>query len=184
MKRKSIVLVVIVFVLILGAASIWKVSANKSEIAETSKRVKNIGKKVDALYSDDKKEMLATDISQQAFEEVNALLKKEEGQEMSEEVASKLGGTINELSTAEQMFKLQEQANALLDENGVIVENADVTVVEELATDLEKDKPDFVAVQKVKIENAKAQQIAITDAANSVNVLFTSLNWTESESRC
>ncbi len=157
MDRKTTVTIIIVFVLVLGGVLVWKVGPNKSEGAEISKRVASMEKQVDALYTDNK-EMLADGVTQKSFDEVYMVFRKEEGKEMSEEIAGRLNTVIMELSMAENMFKLQERTNALVDETGAVVENADIEAVEKLAAELERDKPTFVAAQRVIIEKAIAQQ--------------------------
>ncbi len=179
MSRKTIITIIVAVVLVFGGTSIWRVSANKAQETESSKQVETIGKKVDALYFDGKKEMLAIDVTQAAIDEVESLLEKAEGLEMSQATTDKLATVTKEFTIAEDMFELQMQSNALLDGTGAIVENADVAAAEKMATALVTDKPEFVAVQHVKIDEARAQQDAITNATNAVNALFTSPNRVE-----
>ncbi len=176
MNKKLVALIsVLAVVLIITGVTGWTVYANNNEMES---KVSEIQNDVNALYSSDKK-MLDTDISKEKFDSLDSDLKKLEGEDMSQDTAGKLNTAIMELATAEDMFKLQEETNALLDQDGAIVENADIASAEKLATDLEKTKAEFVALQRVKIDDAKAQQQIIADATNAVNALFTTPERTE-----
>ncbi len=177
MSKKTVSVVVVVAILfVVAATTFWKASANNNEI---ERKVIDIQKDVDALYADEKKEMLVDGITQKELNYVDAAVKKVEDQKMPSETDKTLNRAKKELAMAEEMFDLQGKVNALLDETGALVENADIESVEKLASNLEKEKKKFVDEQRVIIEEAKAQQLAITNTVNLVNALFTSPERTE-----
>jgi hypothetical protein len=134
--------------------------------------IQALQKSVNTLYKDAKKEFLTETINRKKIDQVKQELQSQEEESFSLENKKKFDRLLVELTNAEDMYLLQEEAGQLLDDNGVLKEDAAIAKVEEHASELHKSKPLFVEKVFVKINEAKTQQTDIINATNAVNSLF------------
>ncbi|EAF1164271.1 hypothetical protein CG067_14575 [Listeria monocytogenes] len=134
---------------------------------------------VDGFYTNAKKEDIKTDLKQDAIDQMNKQIKTFEGKEIPSDTGAKLNTLIMDNAYAGNMLAIRNQAEALLDQQGALVTNADITSVENQLKELKDIKPIFVAQQTKVVENAKNQANEIKTATAKVNQLFTSDKKTE-----
>ncbi|EAC3775848.1 hypothetical protein JH63_14810 [Listeria monocytogenes] len=136
-------------------------------------------KTVDGFYTNAQKEDIKADLKQDAIDQMNKQIKTFEGKEIPSDTGAKLNTLIMDNAYAGNMLAIRNQAKALLDEQGALVTNADITSVEYKLKELKEIKPTFVAQQTKVVENAKNQANEIKTATAKVNQLFTSDKKTE-----
>lgn len=172
--KNPVAKVALALLLVGGAYGGYKVYEHKQEQQLEQQQlntIKALQNSVTTLYKDLKKELLAENINQKKIDQVKQELQKKE-KSFSLDNQKKFDSLLVDIQHAENMYKLQEESSQLLDENGVLKENANIAKVEEYASELHKIKPLFVETVTVKINEAKTQQTDIVDATNSVNSLF------------
>ncbi|WP_088816525.1 MULTISPECIES: hypothetical protein [Listeria] len=147
-------------------------AVQKSE-AQLAKQVEAYKKEGASFYLNDKKELLAKDVNAEDVQALKSKLHKLEGKEMTVATAEKLNTAIVEIADAEKMIALRDQVKKLLDQKGVLTENANVADVEKQANELKEVKPVFYAEQNKWIQQAKQQNNQLVKAQNAVNTLFT-----------
>ncbi|ELD8437823.1 TPA_asm: hypothetical protein GZU98_13490 [Listeria monocytogenes] len=134
---------------------------------------------VDGFYTNAKKEDIKTDLKQDAIDQMNKQIKTFEGKELPSDTGAKLNTLIMDNAYAGNMLAIRNQAEKLLDQQGALVTNADITSVENQLKELKDIKPIFIAQQTKVVENAKNQANEIKTATAKVNQLFTSDKKTE-----
>ncbi|MBC1713786.1 hypothetical protein HB964_13270 [Listeria welshimeri] len=134
---------------------------------------------VDGFYTSTKKEDIKPNLEQTDLVKIDKFIKTFEGKELAAEIGSKLNTLITNNGYAKSMFETRNLVKSLLDDNGVLVENANIPIVEKKLDELKEVKPFFVEQQEIKLSNAKKQQEDINSATIKVNKLFTSDKKTE-----
>ncbi|MBC1484581.1 hypothetical protein HCJ58_15060 [Listeria sp. FSL L7-1509] len=178
-KRKIIIGVSIaISVVILGGGALgfhnYSVKAEeKAKVVqkkEERNKIKKLKKEVLSYYTDDKK----TNIKQEI--EISDL--KETSLDLSELTKNGKNDTkeVDEMELdiylARKMLSLRWNVINLLDENGVLKENADVEGTEESVNAYKETKPEFFIEQKKALNEAKNQETQIKNAECKVNQLF------------
>lgn len=176
MKKKFIAGAMAAVVLVGGGYGGYTVYANYQEKQEVQKQldaISDLQSKVNNMYIDSEKEFSAEGLTQENIDEVNKELKKLEGKEFTQETAGKLNTVIMDLGYVTSMFELQNLVDNLLDENGVLTEEADIEAASEKAEELQLYKEAFVTEQEADIEEANAQQEVIEVAREKLLSFFT-----------
>jgi len=101
--------------------------SNKDE--EDAERISNIGEKVELLFNEDKTD-LAENVDSKQFDEIEALLEAEEGNEFSEENTLRIESVISDLGAAVRMYEFRELMLSLVSEDGVVDGSAYLEVKE------------------------------------------------------
>lgn len=178
--KKSLILgAIATAVLLVGGFGGYKVYANyqeKQRVQQQTETIANLRTKVDKLYKDSEKELLAEDITQEQLESILAALsgevEKREEKELTSDNAKKLDAVIMDFEYATTMFELQSLVSDLLDENEILKEGADVEGASTLAEELKENKEAFVAERQPNIDEAKAQQEVIESAREKLISFF------------
>ncbi len=159
MSRKSLIIVVsIVVMIVLVGATFLGTSVNEKKI---SSEVAEIQNEIDSLYFDASKEMLTDEVDiEKQVDRIRNDISELKQEEFSSDIQKNVDRAESELVLIERMSSLQLETDAFFDEKGVLVESVDIVTAEKMASDLEKEKPEFVAIEREKIDNAKAQQAA------------------------
>jgi len=153
------------------------VEAVESKRVETqqTETITDIQKRVDKLFSNSKKEFLSKGINFDQIQVIKKDLENQEGKGFTTDNAVKLNTAIMELSDAENMLQLQTLVLSLLDQKGVLVENAAISKASEKASNLKGIKPAFADQQFKVINLAKQQDVQLKDATKKVQSLFINL---------
>lgn len=173
--KNPVAKVALALTLVGGAYGGYKVYEHRQEQhleQQQLNTIKDLQNSVITLYKDTKKELLAENINQMKIDQVKQDLQCQKENSFSLHNKKKFASIKVDLRNAEKMFQLQEEAGQLLDENGVLTENANIASVEEYASELHRIKPLFVETVFLKINEAKTQQNDILVATDSVNSLF------------
>jgi len=150
------------------------VESKRVEMQQTE-TITDIQKRVDKLYSNSKKEFLSKGINYDQIQVIKKDLENQEGKGFTTDNAVKLNTAIMELSDAENMLQLQTLVQSLLDQKGVLVENATISKASEKASNLKGIKPAFVDQQLKTINLAKQQDLQLKDTTKKVHSLFINL---------
>jgi hypothetical protein len=143
--------------------------------AQQTETITGIQKRVDKLYSNSKKEFLSKGINYDQIKVIKRDLENQEGKGFTTDNAVKLNTAIMELSDAENMLQLQTLVQGLLDQKGVLVENAEISKASEKALNLKGIKPAFADQQLKTINLAKQQDVQLKDTTKKVHSLFINL---------
>lgn len=143
--------------------------------AQQTETITDIQKRVDKLYSNSKKEFLSKGINYDQIKVIKRDLENQEGKGFTTDNAVKLNTAIMELSDAENMLQLQTLVQGLLDQKGVLVENASISKASEKASNLKGIKPAFADQQLKVINLAKQQDVQLKDSTKKVHSLFLNL---------
>ncbi|WP_088816430.1 hypothetical protein [Listeria goaensis] len=141
--------------------------------AQLAQQVEAYKKEGASFYLNDKKELLAKDVTVKDVQALKSKLQKLEGKEMTVTTAEKLNTATVDTADAEKMIALRDQVKKLLDPKGVLTENANVADVKKQANELKDVKPVFYAEQNKWIQQAKQQHDQLEKAQNAVDALFT-----------
>ncbi len=143
--------------------------------AQQTETITDIQKRVEKLYSNSKKEFLSKGINYDQIQVIKRDLENQEGKGFTTDNAVKLNTAIMELSDAENMLQLQTLVQGLLDQKGVLVENASISKASEKASNLKGIKPAFADQQLKVINLAKQQDVQLKDSTKKVHSLFLNL---------
>ncbi|MBH0167157.1 hypothetical protein IHV12_19720 [Fictibacillus sp. 7GRE50] len=143
--------------------------------AQQTETITDIQKRVDKLYSNSKKEFLSKGINYDQIQVIKRDLENQEGKGFTTDNAVKLNTAIMELSDAENMLQLQTLVQGLLDQKGVLIENAAISKASEKASNLKGIKPAFADQQLRVINVAKQQDVQLKDSTKKVHSLFLNL---------
>lgn len=174
--KKLIVSSVVVATLLGGGVGGYKAYSKNNEEKKNSNSTTNIetlNSKLDKLYSDENKSILAPLTTIEQVNEITDGLKELEGQEFKLDQAQKLNTILLEAGYAKEMLNLKNATSKLFDKNGAVVNIIDLAGVQKLASQLKPFKPEFVADHQKLIDQAKKQQSDNQIATNKVNALFT-----------
>jgi len=150
----------------------WKVQADKTNANAVNNRIDVIVDKVSAMFTDDKKELLATNVSEKNVAEVEELIDAEKNTKMSDETAERLDEAISDLADVKQMIEAQVLVDTLLDDKGVLaVEAVAIDNAEKKVEALQDRKSAFVEIQMEVIEEARHQLLEIETAKAAVEAL-------------
>lgn len=171
-KENKVWAIVAVVGLVL-ALLITIVVGNVSEKTTSENLVNEIVADVNALYEDETKIVLAEGTTMDMVVAIEEKVADVQEMSMTEEVAETLELAITDLEYAKQMVELRDMALELLDDNGVLVDGADIQAVQDKADALAPIKPEWVGLVQMQIDEATKQQNEIATATKNVNALFT-----------
>ncbi|CAM4050614.1 toxin Cry1Ac domain D-VI-related protein [Mesobacillus zeae] len=190
MKKKKFWLITVIAVVGIGASSAiaynQKVKADKQARIEAYQKqgatINKIQEKVNKLYRDKQKKLLAEGTSQEKIDAIKKDLEKQEGKKFNADLAAKLNTTLMDFGHVTNMVELQNLTKNLFDDKGAVVDNARFDEVDKKIVKLKEVKPQFVAVQQKIVDNAKLQVKKIEEATNKVNQLFAGADYKEVKS--
>lgn len=166
MKRKHIMITCSTFAVAIASIFLF----NSRAEAKTLELVETVASNVDALYSDGTKTMLAEDATMENVVAIESDIEEiEKSEELTQDAEQILSTAKEDLAYAKSMVDLRDSTEGLFDENGRLIDDADIATVQKKADELTADKPEFVASIQPLIIEANAQQSAIT----ATNALFT-----------
>lgn len=167
LKVKNIGLALMVLVLILGLAGCN--TQAKKNIADEN-RLLFINEKIDALFNEDKTDIVE-DITDEQIEEIDSLLAAERENQFSEDNLLLIDDLLYNLDTALDMAEFEYKVDALFDGMGGVLKDAYVDVLE-INLETYEEKSVFYNRQKDKIIDAKEQLVMIAEITEIVEALF------------
>lgn len=176
MKKITIIsITALVLAACIAGFFVWKINDDKEkkELAVLAD-ITSIQDQVNALYTDKQKTNLAATISNDAIQKTDDLFLAYKDKELSPQASELLNQASADLKDADRMFSLQQSIEQLFDENGAIVESADIASHKTQAEALKSDKPAFADELMITIHDAETQLEQISAATKMVDALFTS----------
>lgn len=165
-KHKRTIVILVSILAVLSSIFLF----NKRTEAKTLEQVDVIVADIAALFSDDSKTMLADDVTMGQVIAIEEDIEEfENSDELTPEADEILSVAKEDLNDAKEMVDLRDSANALIDEEGRLVEDSDIASVQAKADSLAEKKPEFVASIQPIITEAQNQANAVA----LTNALFT-----------
>lgn len=169
--KKSTKIIAIVSICIAVVATLGLLFAKSNEKEDLAK-VAEIQAEVDALFTDENKDVLSTSVTQEIIDGIYVSI-EELSADISKNAEDELEAAKKDLDVAQSLFTMQLKVAELFDEQGVVKADADIVGVEEELATYQETYPKFFETQQGYIEKAKAQQKEIADVTAAMNTLFT-----------
>lgn len=174
-KSTKIIALVAVCIAVFGTLGVVLVKAKEKEDLAA---VAEIQESIDALFTDENKEMLSATISQDIIDGIYASI-DELSDDISKNAEDELEAAKTDLDAAQSLLTMEVAVAELFDEQGVVKADADVAGVEAELANFKETYPKFFEEQQAYVEKAKSQQNEIATVTEAMNSLFTDATRTE-----
>lgn len=198
MKNKKVIIAIVStsLVVVLGVGGIFvnaqiqekEASAQSEALAESERLAESaaLGKAeqekeaieeleslINALYVDDSKKLLSTDISQDKIKGVETLLTELENAEFSSENTVKLNSLIVDFTDVKNMFSITTSLSELTIEGAFTDEGTKkIEEIQKVLNELKGEKPEFVESLQATLDTLKSDIDYISNVKASVRSLF------------